>query len=202
MSSISRICSVDGCLKPHIARSWCQMHYRRYKIHGSLDKPQSIKKKTHGLTNTPEYAAWRAMKHRCNNPNNQFYNRYGGRGITVCKQWNAKDGFLKFLEDMGSRPSSAHTLDREENDKGYSPDNCRWVTWDVQSLNKTHTMRSKSGYRGVFLRPHYKDIWLAVISVNGHHFNLGKFTDPESAAIEYDKAAIFFRGKYAITNIL
>lgn len=61
------------------------------------------------------------------------YENYGGRGITVCKDWMSFDTFLK---DMGKRPSKTHTLDRIDNCKGYSKKNCRWATWEEQHSNR------------------------------------------------------------------
>lgn len=85
-----------------------------------------------------EYNSWSAMLHRCYNTKLVPYREYGGRGITVCAEWQGPTGFSTFISDMGSRPSKAHTLDRIDNDKGYSKDNCRWVTKDVQSSNMRH----------------------------------------------------------------
>lgn len=84
--------------------------------------------------NTPEWDSWRMMKTRCNNPKDQAYKRYGGRGITVCERW---DTFDKFLEDMGPRPTLEHSLDRKDNSKGYCKDNCRWSTKREQSNNRS-----------------------------------------------------------------
>jgi hypothetical protein len=72
------------------------------------------------------------MIHRCRNPNSPIYHHYGGRGITVDPKW---DTFMGFLEDMGKAPDEL-TLDRIDNDKGYSKENCRWVTMAVQANNK------------------------------------------------------------------
>lgn len=93
----------------------------------------------HGLWGTPEYNAWSSMKARCRDPKNR---RYGARGITVCKRWN--DSFLAFLEDMGPRPSPEHSLDRIDNDGNYEPDNCRWVTPEVQAQNRGTSRRDRS----------------------------------------------------------
>jgi len=86
----------------------------------------------HGMHETKTYFVWRSMKARCSNPNNPYYCRYGGRGIEVCKKWNE---FKGFLDDMGEKPDGL-TIDRINNDKGYSKENCKWSTWKEQQRNR------------------------------------------------------------------
>lgn len=76
------------------------------------------------------------MIQRCENPHHVSYPRYGGRGITVCARWRAS--FADFLADVGRRPSPRHTLDREDNDAGYAPENCRWASPLQQGRNKSN----------------------------------------------------------------
>lgn len=89
---------------------------------------------THDKSKTPEYNIWRQMRQRCNNPTAYYYKWYGARGITVCERWDSS--FETFLEDMGTKPTPKHTLDRVNNDEGYSPENCAWKTRKEQAQNR------------------------------------------------------------------
>ena len=86
----------------------------------------------HGMLSAKEYGVWTGMRHRCNSKTHPSFKDYGGRGITVCERWN---DFANFMADMGPRPSEKHSLDRIDNDQGYSPENCRWATASQQHRN-------------------------------------------------------------------
>ncbi len=86
----------------------------------------------HGMYGDPTYRVWSSMVQRCTNPKNPAYPEYGGRGITVCDGWSK---FENFVSDMGVRPSGM-SLDRRDNDKGYSKENCRWAASQQQVVNR------------------------------------------------------------------
>lgn len=94
-----------------------------------------VKTLVHGETNkTVEYKAWAGLKERCFNKKNHKFNRYGGRGITVCKRWITS--YSSFLKDMGRKPTKTLSLDRINNNGDYKPSNCRWATAKQQANNK------------------------------------------------------------------
>lgn len=140
------------------------------------------------------------MKARCLRPTHPSYKDYGGRGITVCDRWIGLDGFRHFIEDMGLKPEAALSLDREDNDKGYSPDNCRWTTGNQQNQNRRQP-NNKTGYQGVFWNKP-KNKYMASICSNYKSIYLGLYNDIEEAALAYDSAAIQIYGMGAKLNIL
>lgn len=87
---------------------------------------------------TPEYQALHMARQRCHNPKNRKYKNYGARGIEVCPQWRARNGFHAFFAEVGPRPSPTHSLDRKDVNKNYEPGNVRWATCAEQANNKTN----------------------------------------------------------------
>lgn len=111
-----------------------------YEMNPTLREAWLQGRTTHGAYagggETPEHYIWRSMIARCTNPKQLAYKHYGGLGIRVCARWYS---FERFLHDMGTRPSTAHSLDRVDVRKGYTPKNCKWSTRSEQQKNKTTT---------------------------------------------------------------
>lgn len=120
------VCTDGGDLRSGVTKSCGCL--QREKARKAGDRTR-----THGMANTSIYSIWDSMHQRCNNVNRKDYVRYGGKGVTVCERWNSFDNFLA---DMGTRPEGC-SLDRINNDLGYSPENCRWATIKQQNRNQS-----------------------------------------------------------------
>ena len=132
-SSISKICSVEGCNKQLQAKNYCSAHYRRNELYGS---PHILKNRPHGMIYTPTYKSWANMKDRCLNKNNRAYKWYGAKGINVCDKWLS---FIAFFNDMGEMPLG-FSIERIDTKKGYCKDNCEWIPRRLQGVNKSSTV--------------------------------------------------------------
>lgn len=123
-----------GSIKSYIASNLTRNHTTSCGCKTNL-----MKHKTHGKTNTRLYKLWLGMRKRCYNPTAPHYEYYGGRGITVCDEW--KNDFMSFYNwSYENGYSDDLSIDRIDNDKGYSPDNCRWETIKNQARNKTNLL--------------------------------------------------------------
>ena len=104
----------------------------------------SNKNYRHGMSETKIYKTWKSMKYRCFNSNADEYERYGGRGITICKDWLIFENFCNWAMQNGYDDSL--TIDRIDNDGNYEPNNCRWISLRKQMRNKS--INRKLTYKG------------------------------------------------------
>lgn len=141
-----------------------------------------MRRKDHYLHKT-----WLHLRERCNNPKHKDYKNYGGRGITVCPEW---DDFWQFVEDMGERPEGC-SIDRINNDGGYSKDNCRWATRLQQAANKRpypklrKVKRNVKGY-DTSVSPN-TTTYHAKIRLGGEPIFIGSYSCPLLANLQFRK---------------
>lgn len=121
-----------GCLQRDTASKLA----KEYNSSQNYKSPSHL---IHGGAKTRIYGIWNKMKQRCGNPNYEHFERYGGRGITVCAEW--MNDFEAFRDwSMANGYSDSKSIDRIDNDKGYSQDNCRWVSTQQQVRNRSVTV--------------------------------------------------------------
>lgn len=156
----------------------------------------SIRK--HGESGTSLHRVWKDMKKRCYNPNVQHYNHYGGRGIKVCEEW--KSDFMSFKTwciENGYREGLS--IDRINNDEGYSPENCRWTNRVVQGRNRRVSQSSVSGVSGVIRNPYEK--WeVSIVDDAGKKVYLGSLSDLREAVDVRRQAECEYWGYTKITE--
>jgi hypothetical protein len=150
-----------GCLQRERSSAWGRVPENIAPMLRALHKPSEAQKErsvarfrsaghralvsaavtTHGLSRHPLYGTWRKMRRRCENPTVKDYPNYGGRGITVCAEWQDVTGFITWIEaNLGPRPAGM-TLDRIDNDKSYEPGNVQWATRAQQAANRRTPVR-------------------------------------------------------------
>ena len=147
----------------------------------------SNRNKTHGLGATRVYTIWRDIKRRTLNPKNKQYNDYGGRGITICDEWLDVQNFYDWAMENGY--SDELSIDRIDNDGGYSPENCRWTTKSIQARNTRIAKNNTSGYKGVSYRKD-NNKYKAQICVDKNDIYLGLYPTAVEGAVAYNNYII------------
>ena len=146
--------------------------------------------KTHGLGHTRLYRIWASIKDRTLNIKTSQFPDYGGRGITICDEW--KNDFVSFYNWSilnGYEENKGLSIDRIDNDAGYSPENCRWVTRTIQARNQRIPKNNTSGYKGVYLNKKTNK-YMSCIKVDKNKIFLGSFPTAVEGAITYNNYII------------
>jgi hypothetical protein len=170
---------------------------KRHAMSGAVVSCNCAKKK-HGHggdgERSPTYFSWCGMKQRCTDKSHTAFEHYGGRGIGFEPRW---ESFENFLADMGERPEGT-SLDRINNEEGYSKENCRWVSQRYQTQNRRKKVNAVSIYTGV---ARSGENWTAQIRKEVH-YHLGTFKSEIDAARAYNKKALELYGPNARLNII
>lgn len=147
----------------------------------------------HGLRKHPLYEIWKSMRQRCHNKKQKQYKDYGGRGIAVIEEWDNFQKFYDFCINNGW--IQGLDIDRINNDRGYCPDNCHFVTRQINNENRRLIRNTnKTGFTGV---SYHKDCKKYTVSVTHKGKNLLHTT-----RFKYPLAAAFYRDRFIIENNL
>lgn len=131
------------------------------------------------------FKIWQGMRQRCNNPNDKDYKNYGKRGIKVCAEWDSSsETFVKWALQNGY--SESLSIDRQDVNGDYCPENCRWATTVEQGRNKRMLNTNRTGVTGVHYEPE-RNKFRATIYVGNKRIDLGRYDTLEAAAAARDK---------------
>ena len=171
---------------------------RRQWSHESMGEDNRMNNYKHGLYKNMHYPVYIDMVHRCYNTKHKSYLDYGERGITICKEWLGEkwhgygetdwlqvDGLKTFLKWCKLHVSSGEYLDRKENDREYSPENCRGVNITLSNLNRRPHKRKHNLPRGVYPSKN-GNRYISYIKKGKKLFSLGTYDTVEEASQMYN----------------
>lgn len=150
--------------------------YQEFIANGKIFTREYNQPHTHNMSHERIYSIWKGMRRRCNNPNAPKYEYYGGKGVSVCEEWNKPyGGFEKFYEwAMDNGYNDTLTIDRIDPSMGYSPENCRWIEFS-------------ENVRRAAIKPHTpKYVYTGINTENGVVVNFYKVTDFEKMYKDID----------------
>lgn len=156
-------------------------------------KRKSVGAIKHGCSkeNNKLYSVHKAMMDRCYNPNNSEYGNYGGRGIVVCDRWH---NVVLFFKDMQDTYSDGLSLDREDYNGNYCPENCAWRNANWQAYNKRKHGKNTSSKSGVSFDK-ARNKWVAYINKNNKRISIGRFDLFEDAVKAREQAELEYFGR-------
>lgn len=153
-----------------------------------------FKQTSHGLYKHKYYDKWNAMRKRCYSVNDKRYKNYGGRGISVCKEWLYNPLlYFHYIGELKNAGKKGYSVDRINNDGNYEPGNLRWATYDQQAVNRSKKSNNTSGYTGVSFHIRLNK-WGSNIGVNNKQKSIGYYNSKHWAC--------FYRNKYIVENNL
>lgn len=160
-----------------------RISYSNFKKHNNSSCGCLPKGFKHGMSRSRIYDVWQNMNYRCNNNTDCNFYKYGKKGIKVCEEWceSNNDGFVNFKNwayENGYKEGL--TIDRIDELKGYSPDNCRIATYLEQNTHLGMLKTNKSGYKGVWYN-NKTNKYRVTISINNKSYNLGEFQTKKQA---------------------
>lgn len=152
--------------------------YISYRLRNGRVKSCGCRLETHtkhGMADKRPYRIWCSMKSRCTRPNHKAFSRYGGRGISVCKEWQTFDGFWA---DMKDGYADDLEIDRIDPNGNYCKDNCRWADRQTQTFNRVKSPTKLCPYPGVTKSA---SRWSARMYMNGEILVIGSFDNVDEA---------------------
>ena len=149
---------------------WVRIFDQRWSIERAIEE-KSHTSKYGEYSGWSELSIWKTMKYRCENKHCRDYKYYGGRGITICKEWS--ESFVVFLRDMGRRPSKKHSLERVDNSKGYEPGNVVWATRKEQASNTRRNVKIEYNGKTMILSDLAKEYGLPLSTLRNRLVVLG-----------------------------
>lgn len=159
----------------------------RQKSCGCWKKEKDNQPKSHGMSKSSPYNVWCGIVSRCTSINDDRWEDYGGRGITVCSEW--RESFDNFWNDVKDTYQEGLTFDRIDVNGNYNKENCRWTTVSVQNHNKRKLPNCTSKYIGVNFDKRVNK-WISRICVSkNNRKTLGTFSSEYQAALAYDNAS-------------
>lgn len=156
---------------------------REYRTHTKEEKIHLSKTSTkHGLSKSRIYKIYHGMKQRCYNNKNPEYHHYGGRGIEICDEWLGEEGFINFYKwSMKNEYNNTLTIERNNVNDGYNPNNCSWIPMIDQYKNRTDTHLITAFGKTMMIKE-WSDLYGVSMTVINHRLTVLRWTPEDSVS--------------------